>query len=159
MQAGGAELALDLEAVKEVIRTPVALLAVRGVPPFVVGVINFRGVAIPVIDLKSRFPAGLASPGTGKTAPSREGSARRLVICAVSTKVVAFGVDAAEEIVRVAPETVGPPEHAGWRPVVAGMVPWRDRRLAWLDAGALLSPEELARLDSFRMRREDLEVS
>ena len=97
------EFALELASVKEVIRPP-ALVRVPNLPAFVSGVINFRGVAIPVIDLKTRFQVAPADsprrrfaegggPGakpleTMKTPPAAETEtqgrgAQRLVICAV----------------------------------------------------------------------------
>ena len=50
------EFALDLESVREVIRPP-PVVRVPHLPEFVSGVINFRNVAIPVLDLASRFQA------------------------------------------------------------------------------------------------------
>ena len=50
------EFALDLDAVKEVIRPP-PIVRVPHLPGFIAGVINFRSVAIPVLDLSSRFQA------------------------------------------------------------------------------------------------------
>lgn len=175
------EFALDLGVVKEVIRPP-TLVRVPNLPPFVSGVINFRGVAIPVIDLKSRFqvaparatdataPAAGSPParrtGGAEKADAEEGSripAQRLVICAVRSpdsgtadKVVAFEVDGASEIVRVPRGAVLPAADGALRSIVAGVVPHRDRLLVWLDAPGLLSSDEKLSLDRFRMRKEDL---
>jgi purine-binding chemotaxis protein CheW len=168
------EFALELAAVKEVIRPP-ALVRVPNLPPFVAGVINFRGVAIPVIDLRSKFQVAPVERKTADAAsPSAEGESRiapqRLVICAVRSsadrvteepagaadKVVAFEVDEASEIVRVQRAAVLPAADGALRSVVAGVVPHRDRLLVWLDAPGLLSSDEKLTLDRFRMRREDL---
>ncbi len=157
------EFALELSAVKEVIRPP-PLVRVPNLPGFVAGVINFRGVAIPVVDLGTRFETGKSAAANGsapRPTPVPEGGARgiptqRLVICAVGSKVVAFAVDGASEIVRVPREKILPPGDAGLANVVAGVVPHRDRLLVWLDAQGLLSTDEKLSIDSFRMRREDL---
>lgn len=168
------EFALELAAVKEVIRPP-ELVRVPNLPAFVAGVINFRGVAIPVIDLKSRFqvaPAERKSPVAGSPAAESETTGRgsqRLVICAVRSssglagesarsadKVVAFEVDGASEIVRVSRGAVLPAADGALRSVVAGVVPYQNRLLVWLDAPGLLSSDEKLTLDSFRMRKEDL---
>lgn len=151
------EFALELSTVKEVIRPP-ASVRVPNLPGFVAAVINFRNVAIPVIDLGARFQAKSSFPqalndGTGEH-PGR--TTNRLVICAVGPKVVAFAVDGASEIIRVPAEKVLPAGDVGLKTVVAGVVPWRDRLLVWLDAQGLLSSEEKLGLDSFRMRTEDL---
>lgn len=156
------EFALELGSVKEVIRPP-AVVRVPNLPGFVSGVINFRGVAIPVVDLSTRFETGKSAAAKGsapRPAPGPEETkslpTQRLVICAVGSKVVAFAVDGASEIVRVAREKVLPPGDAGLASVVAGVVPHRDRLLVWLDAQGLLSSEEKLSIDSFRMRKEDL---
>jgi purine-binding chemotaxis protein CheW len=164
------EFALELAAVKEVIRPP-ALVRVPNLPAFVSGVINFRGVAIPVIDLKSKFQVVPERKGAVDDSPSPDGEKRiapqRLVICAVRSertgesaraadKVVAFEVDEASEIVRVPRGAVLPAADGALRSVVAGVVPHRDRLLVWLDAPGLLSSDEKLTLDRFRMRREDL---
>lgn len=152
------EFALELSTVKEVIRPP-ASVRVPNLPGFVAAVINFRNVAIPVIDLGARFQAKSSFPqalndGAGAAAGGR--TTNRLVICAVGPKVVAFAVDGASEIIRVPAEKVLPAGDVGLKTVVAGVVPWRDRLLVWLDAQGLLSSEEKLGLDSFRMRTEDL---
>lgn len=172
------EFALELAVVKEVIRPP-ELVRVPNLPPFVAGVINFRGVAIPVIDLKSRFqvaPAERKTPGPRPKAevPAAETEAKgrglqRLVICAVRSssgpagesarsadKVVAFEVDGASEIVRVPRGAVLPAADGALRSVIAGVVPHDGRLLVWLDAPGLLSSDEKLTLDRFRMRKEDL---
>ena len=168
------EFALELAAVKEVIR-PRALVRVPNLPAFVAGVINFRGVAIPVIDLKSRFQVALADRKAVEAVPSSAGEesrmpSQRLVICAVRSpgsgiageparaadKVVAFEVDEASEIVRVPRGAVLPAADGALRSVVAGVVPHREKLLVWLDAPGLLSSDEKLSLDRFRMRREDL---
>lgn len=174
IRVGDLEFGLDLASVKEVIR-PVPAVHVPGLPPFVAGVIKFRKVAIPVLDLGARFQAKSSLP-RGNPAPATAGAGagtggrdgvdedgkrvgNRLVISAVDTKVVAFAVDGASEIVRVAADTVLPPAEAGLRNVVSGLVPHRDRLLVWLDVAGLLSSEEKLTLDGFRMARGDLDPS
>lgn len=149
------EFALELSTVKEVIRPP-ASVRVPNLPGFVAAVINFRNVAIPVIDLGARFQAKSSFPQGDATGSGAARTTNRLVICAVGPKVVAFAVDGASEIIRVPAEKILPAGDVGMKTVVAGVVPWRDRLLVWLDAQGLLSSEEKLDLDSFRMRTEDL---
>lgn len=154
------EFALELATVKEVIRPP-ASVRVPNLPGFVAAVINFRNVAIPVIDLGARFQAKSSFPQgmndvNASTPRSTPRTTNRLVICAVGPKVVAFAVDEASEIIRVPAEKVLPAGDVGLKTVVAGVVPWRERLLVWLDVQGLLSSEEKIGLDSFRMRTEDL---
>jgi purine-binding chemotaxis protein CheW len=82
IQVADLEFGLELSAVKEVIRPP-AIVKVPNLPGFVSGVINFRGVAIPVVDLGTRFETG--TKDKGPTAEAGAIAARRLVICGVGT--------------------------------------------------------------------------
>lgn len=60
-------------------------------PEFIEGVIEYRGVMVPVLDLKRRFDIG-TTDFTGQT---------RLVIGEVGEGLVAFSVDEVTEILRV----------------------------------------------------------
>jgi purine-binding chemotaxis protein CheW len=94
--------ALDIMRIKEIIR-PQKLTSVPKAPPFVDGMINLRGLVIPVIDLRKRFDL--------PSAPRDRKS--RIVICAIFEKFVGLMVDEVTEVrryfrheVRPAPEFV-----------------------------------------------------
>lgn len=78
---------LDLLRIKEVIR-PLKLTPVPKAPIFIEGVINLRGVVIPVVDLRKRFDQPAAEADT-KT---------RILICVLTGKIIGLIVDEVIEI-------------------------------------------------------------
>lgn len=79
--------ALDILRIKEVIR-PQKLTPVPKAPRFVEGVINLRGVVIPVVDLRRRFDQSNTDTGQ-KT---------RIVISVLAGKVIGLMVDEVAEV-------------------------------------------------------------
>lgn len=94
----GSELyALDIMKIREIIR-PQKLTVVPKAPRFIEGVINLRGVVIPVADLRKRFD---------QTA-STDHRKHRIVICAVSGRIVGLLVDEVLEVRRYGRQDVAP---------------------------------------------------
>jgi purine-binding chemotaxis protein CheW len=58
-QVGSEEYGLDIKSITEVIR-PLKITPLPRMPEFVEGVINLRGIIIPVVDLRKRFSIGAA---------------------------------------------------------------------------------------------------
>lgn len=90
-RVGGELYALDILRIKEVIR-PQKLTAVPKAPPFIEGVINLRGAVIPVVDLRRRFDQSERGVDRGT----------RVVICALSGRMVGLVVDEVVEVRRYA---------------------------------------------------------
>lgn len=87
LRVGTALYAIDILRIKEVIR-PVKVSTVPDSPPFIEGVINLRGVVIPVVDLRRRF----ALPAVP------DGRSTRMVICAAFRRLFALVVDEVVEV-------------------------------------------------------------
>lgn len=79
--------ALDIMRIKEIIR-PQKLTSVPRAPAFVDGMINLRGLVIPVVDLRKRFDL----PVTTKDRKTR------IVICAIFEKFIGLMVDEVTEV-------------------------------------------------------------
>jgi len=94
---GGEMYALDILRIKEIIR-PQKLTPVPKAPPFIEGVINLRGAVIPVVDLRKRFDH--AAGGTDRKT--------RVIICAISGKVIGLIVDEVTEVRRYSRQEVQP---------------------------------------------------
>lgn len=94
--AGGV-YALDIRRIKEVIR-PQKVTPVPKSPAFIEGVINLRGMVIPVIDLRRRF--NLPRPGDDRRA--------RVIICVVERKTIGLLVDEATEVCSFSRQDVRP---------------------------------------------------
>lgn len=84
---GEVTYAVAVESVREV-TNPLAVVALPQSPPAVVGVADFRGVIVPVVDLRARF--GLEPlPVTRKT---------KWIVIEASSRLVALVVDHATEV-------------------------------------------------------------
>ncbi len=84
---GDVEYAVAIARVRE-IANPLTVVALPHPPPAVVGVADYRGEVVPVVDLRTRF--GLPSvAATRKT---------KWIVVDVSTRVVALVVDAVTEV-------------------------------------------------------------
>ena len=94
----GTELyALDIMRIKEIIR-PQKLTPVPKAPSFIEGVINLRGVVIPVTDLRKRFEQTV-------TETHRK---NRIVICSLDGRVVGLLVDEVTEVKRFGRKDIAP---------------------------------------------------
>jgi len=65
-QVGAEEYGLDIRSIAEVVR-PLKITPLPRMPEFVEGVVNLRGVIIPIVDLRKRFGLEVA-PGSAKKA-------------------------------------------------------------------------------------------
>ena len=91
LRVGDQEFALDLMRVEEVLR-PLPVTPVPGAPRIVEGVVEVRGVLIPVVNLRRCL--GL-EPAETRT------RSERLMICLIGRRRFALRVDAALEVMRV----------------------------------------------------------
>ena len=86
-QVGDQMYALDILRIKEVIR-PQKLTPVPKAPEFIEGVINLRGVIIPVVDLRRRFDQAVIESG----------QKNRVIISVLAGKVIGLMVDEVAEV-------------------------------------------------------------
>ncbi|HZG84378.1 chemotaxis protein CheW [Paenibacillus sp.] len=100
---GNEEYGIEVEHVKTIERM-MPMTRVPKTPPFVKGVVNLRGVVVPVIHLASRF-------GLPESEPTEN---TRIVMVSVGDIDVGFIVDAANDVIDVDPERIeAPPEIVG----------------------------------------------
>ena len=99
----GADLyAIDIMRIKEIIR-PLRQTSLPRFPDFVEGIINLRGMVMPVVDLRKRFNL----PECETT------SSTRLLIVNLDGQVIALIVDEVSEVVTVSVNDIKPPPHLG----------------------------------------------
>lgn len=97
------EYGIEVDKVRTIERL-MPITRVPKTPDFVKGVINLRGVVIPVIDLRGRF--GLAESELGENS--------RIIIVAVNDLEVGFIVDSANDVLDLMSDTIeNPPEIVG----------------------------------------------
>ena len=88
---------LDIRAVRE-IRAWTAATTLPNTPEFVRGVVNLRGMIVPILDLRARF-------GRGMTEPTRT---HVVIVVSVDTQLVGFLVDAVSDIVTISADGIMP---------------------------------------------------
>lgn len=97
---GGGLYGIDIMRIKEVIQaSPYPVRAVPHAPDIVEGVIQLRGVVIPVIDLRKRF---------GAAADDSEARLNKLIIVSVRGRIIGLKVDRILGELRVTPGALRP---------------------------------------------------
>ncbi len=138
----GVEFGLDIDRVQEIThRTDVT--PVPGSPSFILGVINLRGMIIPVIDSRVRF----------HLAPQETTSKTRIIVMRLASGPTGLQVDSVAEVVRLEDHTVRetPPLVAGIRAeYLAGMVTVGTRLITLIHLEKLLDSSELTRRAEFK---------
>lgn len=130
--------AIDIMRIKEIVR-PLKLTSLPRFPDFVEGIINLRGIVMPVVDLRKRF--GL--PETGIT------SGTRFLIVKQTGQILALVVDEVTEVVTVSIKDIKPPPlmgegvNAGY---LLGVCLAGEEMIMLLDLDRLLSSQETAEL-------------
>ena len=135
---GSEEFGVDILKVIEIIRT-MEITKVPKAPAFVEGVINLRGLVIPIIDLRRRF--GLAEKAGD--------SDTRIIVIEINGMSVGFVVDSVSEVLRIPANTVepAPPVVAGVdSDYISGVGKLEDRLLILLNLDKLLSADDLESL-------------
>lgn len=126
------------------VRTIERMMPITRVPKtvdFIKGVINLRGIVIPVIDLRGRF-------GLGETEATENS---RIIIVAVNDLEVGFIVDAANDVIDIDTDTIDtPPEVVGGikAKYLRGVAKLGDGRLlVMLNLAEVLNKSEIIRLE------------
>ncbi|MBW3589785.1 MAG: chemotaxis protein CheW [Actinobacteria bacterium] len=121
--------ALDVEVVMEVVRM-VAIAPIPEAPPWLSGVVDFRGRVVPVIDLRVRL--GLPERTRDPNTP--------IVLARTETGPVGLIVDEMETVATVSSDSIEPPdEMAGSAHAVSGVVRLGHGLILLLDLSDLLT--------------------
>ena len=133
-RVGGEEFGLDVFAVHEILRYQEPTPMPRA-PEFVEGVLDVRGLLIPVVDLRRRF----------ETPTVEYGEDTRIILVDFNAERLGLVVDSVTEVLR-APETAVSPPPAYIRGLAAefvrGIVRVGDRLVVLMDLDRILSSEE-----------------
>ena len=127
---GAAEYGLDIMAVRE-IKGWTDTTAIPHAPPWIRGVINLRGVIVPILDLRVRF-------GMSPTEPTRT---HVVVIVQSGSRTAGVLVDAVSDIVAVSSSEIRPvPEIGSAVPMrlLSGLVPRDQDMIAIIALDTLL---------------------
>lgn len=109
------------------------------VPAFIEGLINLRGVVIPIINLRKRF--GMSTRDHDEET--------RIIVLNLQGKTVGCVVDSVTKVMRISSDQVQPPPltmMALAKHYISGIGKLEDRLLIILDIERLFEPDELALL-------------
>ncbi|MHB1650856.1 MAG: chemotaxis protein CheW [Desulfitobacteriaceae bacterium] len=140
------EYGMPIEVVREITRLG-EVRPIPQAPPYVQGLINLRGQAIPLIDMHVRF--GLSQKVLGGSANGIEGPVQNTfaLITEVYGNLVGFAVDEVREV-RVL-DNVLPPPPLVTAPFISGIVNLPGRIIMQLSPERILDTEELEGISNF----------
>lgn len=141
---GTEEYGIEVEKVRTIER----MLPITRVPKtysFIKGVINLRGIVVPVIDLRGRF--GLPEVETTDNS--------RIIVVALEEMEVGFIVDSANDVIDIDTETIdSPPEVVGGikAKYLHGIAKMGDNRLLiMLNLSEVLNKSEIIKLEQLEV--------
>ncbi len=89
---------VDINKIKQIIR-PLKITRLPNCPDFMEGVVDLRGVVIPVVDMRKRF----------SLPPLEEDKERKVIIVSVSRKILGIIVDDVTEVISMSKNELQPP--------------------------------------------------
>jgi purine-binding chemotaxis protein CheW len=116
--------------------------AIANAPAFIKGVINLRGVIVPILDLRIKFQLGQATYDDFTVA----------IILNIAGRVVGVVVDSVSDVLTLAADSIRPtPEFASATfdtKYITGLATMEDRMLIMLDIEKLMTGADMALVDS-----------
>ena len=132
---GAEEYGVDIMAVRE-IKGWTATTPIPGSPHFIHGVINLRGIIVPIMDLRARF-------GMPQTEPTRM---HVVIIITTGTRTTGLLVDAVSDIIAISPESIRPIPDMGSdmrENLLTGLVALNDRMVSLVSLEFLIAANDL----------------
>lgn len=138
------EYGIEVDKVRTIERMS-PITRVPKIPSFIKGVINLRGIVVPVIDLRGRFNLE-ETEATEHT---------RIIVVAVNEMEVGFIVDSANDVIDIDTDTIdSPPEIVGGiqAKYLDGIAKiGDDRLLIMLNLSEVLNKAEIVQLEQFEV--------
>jgi purine-binding chemotaxis protein CheW len=145
------EYGLPIAAVHEIARPPNHITRLPRTPEFIDGVMNLRGIVVPIVDLRRKF--GLE--------PREQGTSQRILVLGVGSVRTGFMVDGVSEVMKTATDVIGPaPDLSPAQMRLIGRVVTlgeQDRMILLIDPAHLLDQVEsdvLAKFDGSGLEQE-----
>ncbi len=131
---GDQEFCIEVISVREIRSwTPATILPHS--PAYVCGVINLRGVVLPVMDLSVRLGMAPAEPSQGHV----------IIVTQIGTQIIGLLVDSVSDILAVAAGDIhsAPDVSKNMDPeLIRGMLPMDDRMICFIQLNALFATIE-----------------
>jgi purine-binding chemotaxis protein CheW len=135
---GAEEYGIDIQQVQE-LRSYEPVTRLANAPAFVKGVVNLRGVIVPIIDMRVRFSLGEPTYDQFTV----------VVILKVRDRVIGLVVDSVSDVTALSPEQIKPAPDLGNAidaGYITGLATIGERMLILVDIERLLSGQELGLL-------------
>ncbi|MFZ6691467.1 chemotaxis protein CheW [Undibacterium sp. SXout20W] len=136
---GNEEYGIDILKVQE-IRGYEAVTRIANAPEFLKGVINLRGIIVPVVDMRIKF--NLGSPTYDQFTV--------VIILNIEGRIVGMVVDSVSDVTTLLPEQVRPSPEMGTTfntEFLIGLGTLEDRMLILVDIDKLMSSPEMGLVD------------
>jgi purine-binding chemotaxis protein CheW len=137
---GGEEYGIDILKVQE-IRGYDAVTAIANTPDFIKGVINLRGIIVPIVDMRIKFHLGDAEYDQFTV----------VIILNVAKRVVGMVVDGVSDVITLTPEQIRPAPEFGSAidtQYVMGLGTVDERMLILVDIEKLMTSEDMQLVDA-----------
>jgi purine-binding chemotaxis protein CheW len=95
---GGQEYGMPIAAVEEIARAPGRITRLPKAPSFIDGMMNLRGIVVPIVDLRRRFDVASKEPGI----------AERVLVLAIGGGKTGFLIDSVSEILKIPTDAIRP---------------------------------------------------
>ena len=132
---GEEKYGLDILKVRELISFPEGLTRIPGMPDFIIGMFNLRGLVIPVMDLRVKF----------KMSGEERHEFSVIIIVEVENKNIGLTVDSVSDVIFVKEENIQDTTELAVNvdtKFIKGVAKTKDEMVILLDIDYLLSKEE-----------------
>lgn len=135
---GGEEYAIDILKVQE-IRVYESVTRIANTPNFIKGVINLRGLIVPIVDLRIKF--NLGEPVYNEFTVT--------VILSLGRRVIGIVVDSVSDVISLDAQEIHPAPEFGTFDLqyLLGLAAVNERMLILIDIERLMSSAEMALMD------------
>lgn len=136
---GKEEYGIDIQKVSE-IRSYENPTRIASAPAFVKGVINLRGIIVPILDMRIRFALGTPDYGPFTV----------VIILNIGTRVVGMVVDAVSDVTTLTPDQIKSAPDMGSSlntEHIVGLGTVEDRMLILVDIDKMMSSEEMGLIE------------
>jgi purine-binding chemotaxis protein CheW len=135
---GGESYAIDILKVQE-IRNYEAVTKIANAPSFIKGVVNLRGVIVPIIDMRIKFNLGEAIYNEFTI----------VIVLNIGKRVIGMVVDSVSDVISLTDGDIHPAPAFGTfdTQYLVGLVPVDDKMLILLDIERLMTSSEMALMD------------
>jgi purine-binding chemotaxis protein CheW len=136
---GGEQYGVDIQKVQE-LRGYDAVTRIANAPEFVKGVVNLRGIIVPIVDMRIKF--NLGTPVYDQFTV--------VIILNVAGRVMGMVVDSVADVITLAPEQIKPAPQMGVAmdtDYLIGLGAHDDRMLILVDIDKLMLSDDLGNID------------